>query len=61
MAINGRDRWRMSIVRSPEGGFTRHWPDGDQTTIFDAAERYIAGAQDSTRRAAALSSRPRPE
>jgi 2-polyprenyl-6-methoxyphenol hydroxylase-like FAD-dependent oxidoreductase len=23
VAINGRDRWRMSIVRSPEGGFTR--------------------------------------
>ena len=26
----------------PEGGFTRHWPDGEQMTIFDAAERYAA-------------------
>ncbi|HZL54309.1 MAG TPA: aconitate hydratase, partial [Solirubrobacteraceae bacterium] len=26
----------------PEGGFTRHLPDGEQMTIFDAAERYRA-------------------
>jgi len=24
----------------PEGGFTRHWPDGEQMTIYDAAVRY---------------------
>jgi aconitate hydratase len=24
----------------PEGGFTRHWPDGEQTTIYDAAMSY---------------------
>jgi aconitate hydratase len=24
----------------PEGGYTRHWPDGEQLTIYDAAERY---------------------
>jgi aconitate hydratase len=26
----------------PEGGYTRHWPDGEQMAIFDAAERYGA-------------------
>jgi aconitate hydratase len=26
----------------PEGGFTRHLPDGEQMSIFDAAERYAA-------------------
>jgi len=24
----------------PEGGLTRHWPDGEQMTIYDAAMRY---------------------
>jgi len=24
----------------PEGGLTQHWPDGKQTTIFDAAMKY---------------------
>jgi aconitate hydratase len=24
----------------PEGGFTRHWPDGEQMAIYDAAVRY---------------------
>jgi aconitate hydratase len=24
----------------PEGGFTRHWPEGEQMTIYDAAMRY---------------------
>jgi aconitate hydratase len=26
----------------PEGGMTRHWPDGEQTTIYDAAMKYQA-------------------
>jgi aconitate hydratase len=26
----------------PEGGLTRHWPDGEQMSIFDAAMRYQA-------------------
>jgi aconitate hydratase len=26
----------------PEGGYTRHWPDGEQMAIFDAAELYQA-------------------
>jgi aconitate hydratase len=26
----------------PEGGFTRHLPDGEVTSIFEASERYIA-------------------
>ncbi|TAK46806.1 MAG: aconitate hydratase AcnA [Xanthobacteraceae bacterium] len=26
----------------PEGGMTRHWPDGETTTIYDAAMRYQA-------------------
>jgi aconitate hydratase len=24
----------------PEGGFTKHWPDGEQMTIYDAAMKY---------------------
>ncbi|WP_036263414.1 aconitate hydratase AcnA [Methylocapsa aurea] len=26
----------------PEGGFTRHWPDGEEMSIFDAAMKYQA-------------------
>ncbi|MGB3865852.1 MAG: aconitate hydratase AcnA [Xanthobacteraceae bacterium] len=26
----------------PEGGFTKHWPDGEQMTIYDAAMKYKA-------------------
>jgi len=26
----------------PEGGFTRHWPDGEQMSIYDAAMKYQA-------------------
>ena len=29
----------------PEGGFTRHLPDGEQMSIFDAAMRYAAGGR----------------
>jgi aconitate hydratase len=35
-------RLRNQLVPGVEGGFTRHLPDGEQTTIFDAAERYAA-------------------
>ena len=27
---------------SKEGGFTRHWPSGDETTIYDASMKYQA-------------------
>jgi aconitate hydratase len=26
----------------PEGGFTKHWPDGEQMSIYDAAMKYQA-------------------
>jgi aconitate hydratase A / 2-methylisocitrate dehydratase len=32
-------RLRNQLVE-PEGGFTRHFPDGEETTIYDAAMRY---------------------
>jgi aconitate hydratase len=35
-------RIRNSMVPGVEGGFTRHQPDGEQMTIYDAAERYRA-------------------
>jgi aconitate hydratase len=35
-------RLRNRMVPGVEGGFTRHLPDGAQTTIFEASERYIA-------------------
>ena len=38
-------RLRNELVPEREGGFTRHWPDGDITTIFRAAERYRAEGQ----------------
>ncbi|HVK59972.1 MAG TPA: hypothetical protein VM432_00420, partial [Bdellovibrionales bacterium] len=34
-------RLRNKMV-SREGGFTRHWPSGDETTIYDAAIKYKA-------------------
>jgi aconitate hydratase len=34
-------RLRNQLV-DKEGGFTRHFPDGDETTIYDAAMRYAA-------------------
>jgi aconitate hydratase len=33
-------RLRNAMAPGTEGGFTRHMPTGEQTTIFDAAERY---------------------
>jgi aconitate hydratase len=33
-------RLRNELVPGVEGGFTLHLPDGERTTIFDAAERY---------------------
>jgi aconitate hydratase len=33
-------RLRNKLVPQREGGFTRHWPDGAEMTIFEAAERY---------------------
>jgi aconitate hydratase len=35
-------RLRNKMVPGVEGGFTRHLPDGAQTTIFEASEKYIA-------------------
>jgi len=35
-------RLRNLLVPDKEGGFTVHLPDGEQMTIFDAAERYRA-------------------
>jgi aconitate hydratase len=35
-------RLRNQLVPGVEGGFTRHLPDGEQMSIFDASERYIA-------------------
>ncbi|PLX95985.1 MAG: aconitate hydratase AcnA [Desulfuromonas sp.] len=33
-------RLRNEMVAPKEGGFTRHWPSGDEATMFDAAMRY---------------------
>jgi aconitate hydratase len=35
-------RLRNQLAPGTEGGFTVHLPDGEQTTIYDAAERYAA-------------------
>jgi aconitate hydratase len=35
-------RLRNQLVPGVEGGFTRHLPDGETMTIFDAAEAYAA-------------------
>ncbi|GAA1336772.1 aconitate hydratase [Arthrobacter roseus] len=35
-------RLRNQLVPGVEGGFTRHWPDGEQQSIFDAATAYEA-------------------
>jgi aconitate hydratase len=35
-------RLRNQLAPGTEGGFTLHLPDGEQTTIYDAAERYAA-------------------
>jgi aconitate hydratase len=35
-------RLRNALVPGVEGGVTRHLPDGEQMSIFDASQRYIA-------------------
>src|SRR6266536_3467968 len=35
-------RLRNKMVPNLEGGFTKHLPDGTETTIFEASEKYIA-------------------
>jgi aconitate hydratase len=35
-------RLRNQLAPGTEGGVTRHLPDGEQTSIFEASERYIA-------------------
>jgi aconitate hydratase len=35
-------RLRNQLAPGTEGGVTRHLPDGEQTTIFEASERYVA-------------------
>jgi aconitate hydratase len=35
-------RLRNQMAPGTEGGFTVHLPDGEETTIYDAAERYAA-------------------
>jgi aconitate hydratase len=35
-------RLRNQLAPGTEGGITRHFPDGEQLSIFDAAERYAA-------------------
>jgi aconitate hydratase len=35
-------RLKNELVPEREGGFTRHWPDGEAMTVFAAAERYRA-------------------
>jgi aconitate hydratase len=36
----GNIRLRNELVPGVEGGYTRHFPDGEQTTIYEAAMRY---------------------
>jgi aconitate hydratase len=33
-------RLRNEVAPGTEGGWTRHWPDGDQSTIYEASRRY---------------------
>jgi aconitate hydratase len=35
-------RLRNKMVPGVEGGFTKHLPDGEQMTIFDASQKYTA-------------------
>jgi len=35
-------RIRNELVPEVEGGYTRHLPSGEQTTIYEAAEKYMA-------------------
>ncbi len=36
-------RLRNALIPEKEGGFTKHLPDGEAMTIFDASEKYRAG------------------
>jgi aconitate hydratase len=38
----GNIRLRNQLVPGVEGGYTKHFPDGEQTSIYDAAIRYQA-------------------
>src|SRR5690606_12897980 len=38
----GNVRLRNQLAPGTEGGFTLHLPDGEQTTIYDAAMQYQA-------------------
>ncbi|MFP3853365.1 MAG: aconitate hydratase AcnA [Anaerolineales bacterium] len=38
----GNIRLRNQLVPGVEGGYTRHFPEGEQTTIYEAAMRYAA-------------------
>jgi aconitate hydratase len=33
-------RLRNEVAPGTEGGWTRHWPDGEQTTVYEASRRY---------------------
>jgi aconitate hydratase len=35
-------RLRNKLVPNLEGGFTRHLPDGEEISIFDASQKYLA-------------------
>ena len=35
-------RLRNQLAPGTEGGFTKHWPDGEQTSIYEAATRYAS-------------------
>src|SRR5438270_5856150 len=41
-ATFAHSRLRNQLAHGTEGGVTRHLPDGEQTTIFEAAQRYAA-------------------
>ena len=36
----GNIRFKNEMVGGKEGGYTRHWPDGEEMTVFDAAMKY---------------------
>jgi aconitate hydratase len=38
----GNIRFRNEIMGGREGGYTRHWPDGEEMSVFDAAMKYKA-------------------
>ncbi|MDA0656775.1 MAG: aconitate hydratase AcnA [Proteobacteria bacterium] len=36
----GNIRFRNELMGGREGGYTRHWPDGEEMSVFDAAMKY---------------------